>query len=83
MGKHFTAAHQATINDNPIRCRFTLHAQCQETVGHDLDTVGLFDSQLLSTAQYRAALGTGGRNKQHRELIDSQRHQRFGNFDPF
>ena len=37
MGMHFTAAHRATVNDNPIRRGFTLHAQCQQTVGHHLD----------------------------------------------
>lgn len=83
MGLHFATAHRATVNDNPIRCRFTLHAKGQQTIGHDLDAVGLLDPQFFGATQHGAPFGAGRRHEQHRELVDRQRHRGLGNLDAF
>ena len=58
-----------------------IYAECLQSVCHDLDTVTLLDAQPFGTGEQRAALCTGGGDKNHRKFIDGQWHQFRRNID--
>ncbi len=65
----------ASGHAHAVRGGFSHNAKCFQTIGHDRDTVGFFDSKFLGAAQQRDSVRVGGGNEQYRKFIDCERNQ--------
>ena len=65
----------AAPDDHAVLCPLDITAHGPKFRNHDIQTVGFFDFQFLSVADYRGSLREGGQNGHHRQFVDQCRDQ--------
>ena len=58
-----TAGYLTTINDDAVFRRLGLNTHASQAIGHYLNTIAFFNTQLFSATQHGTPFGAGRRHK--------------------